>query len=60
VRDDENTIKTAKTGKVTAVVVVMSIFTKKRCNLQHAESGDKKFLARRWKVLISQRKIPAD
>jgi hypothetical protein len=30
---DEIAIKTAKTGKVTAVVTVMSIFSKKRCKL---------------------------
>jgi hypothetical protein len=31
--------KTAKTGKVTAVVAVMSIFKKKRCELQSANLG---------------------
>ncbi len=35
-------IETAKTGKVTAVVVVMSIFCKKRCSLQRANPGNKK------------------
>ncbi len=33
---DEIASKTAKTGKVTAVVVVMSIFKKKRCKLRSA------------------------
>jgi hypothetical protein len=33
---DQIAIKTAKTGKVTVVVAVMSIFSKKRCNLQSA------------------------
>jgi hypothetical protein len=35
-RADEITIKTAKTRRVTAVVVVMSIFSKKRCKSQSA------------------------
>jgi hypothetical protein len=35
-RADEIGIETAKTGKVTAVVVVMSIFSEKRCKLQSA------------------------
>jgi hypothetical protein len=33
---NEIAIETAKTGKVTAVVAVMSIFSKKRCKLQSA------------------------
>jgi hypothetical protein len=41
-RVDEIAIKTAKTGKVTAVVAVMSIFSKKRCNLRNAKSGNDK------------------
>ncbi len=41
-RADEITIKTTKTGKVTAVVKVMSIFSKKRCNSRSAKSGNKK------------------
>ncbi len=39
---DEITIKTAKTDKVTAVVVVMSIFSKKGCKLQSADLGNEK------------------
>ncbi len=41
-RADEITIKTAKTGKVTVVVALMSIFCKKKCNLRSANSRDKK------------------
>ncbi len=39
---DKIAIKTAKTGKVTAVVVVMSIFGNKRCQLQSANLGNEK------------------
>jgi hypothetical protein len=35
-------LKPQKTGKVTAVVTVMSIFGKKRCNLQNAKFGNEK------------------
>jgi hypothetical protein len=35
-RADEITIETAKTGIVTVVVAVMSIFSKKRCKSQSA------------------------
>jgi hypothetical protein len=35
-------IKTAKTGKVTAVVMVMSIFSKKRCKLRSADLRNEK------------------
>jgi hypothetical protein len=41
-RADEIAIKTTKTGKATAVVVMMSIFCKKICNLQSTNSGDEK------------------
>jgi hypothetical protein len=41
-RADEIAIGTAKTGKVTAVVMELSIFTKKRCNLWSAKSGNQK------------------
>jgi hypothetical protein len=41
-RADEIAIETAKTGKVTAVVAVMSIFSKKRCKLQNANLGNEK------------------
>jgi hypothetical protein len=41
-RADEIVINTTETGKVTAVHAVMSIFCKKKCNLQSANSGNKK------------------
>jgi hypothetical protein len=39
---DEIAIKTAKTGKVTVVVAVMSIFSRKRCKLRRAHLGDER------------------
>jgi hypothetical protein len=39
---DEIAIETATTGKVTAVVMVMSIFSKKRCKLRSANLGNEK------------------
>ncbi len=39
---DEIASETAKTGKVTAVVAVMSIFKKKRCKLQSANLRNKR------------------
>jgi hypothetical protein len=39
---DEIAIETAKTGKVNAVVAVMSIFSRKRCKLQSAHLGNEK------------------
>jgi hypothetical protein len=39
---DEIASKTAKTGKVTAVVAVMSIFKKKRCKLRSANLGNER------------------
>jgi hypothetical protein len=39
---DEIASKTAKTGKVTAVLVVMSIFKKKRRELRSANLGNKR------------------
>ncbi len=41
-RADEIVIQTAKTGKVNAIVMVMSIFSRKRCKLQSANLGNKK------------------
>jgi hypothetical protein len=41
-RANEIAIKTTKTGKVTAVVAVMSIFSKKRCNSRNAKSRNEK------------------
>ncbi len=39
---DQIASKTAKTGMVTAVVVVMSIFKKKRCELRSANLGNER------------------
>ncbi len=39
---DEIASKTAKTGKVTAVVMVMSIFSRKRCKLRSTNLGNEK------------------
>jgi hypothetical protein len=39
---DEIVIETAKTGKVTAVVAVMSIFSEKRCKLWSVNCGNEK------------------
>ncbi len=39
---DEIAIETAKTGKVTAVVAVISIFCRKRCKLRSANLGNEK------------------
>jgi hypothetical protein len=41
-RADEVAIGTAKTGKVTAVVTVVSIFSEKRCKLRSANHRDEK------------------
>ncbi len=57
---DEIASETAKTGKVTAVVAVMSIFKKKRCKLRSASLGNERFFAKRRKEPIFWRKIPAD
>jgi hypothetical protein len=39
---DQIAIETAKTGKVTAVVAVMSIFSRKKCKLRSANLGNEK------------------
>ncbi len=57
---DEIAIKTAKTSKVTAVVVVMSIFSKKDASCRALIAEMRSLLAKRQKVPISRRKIPAD
>jgi hypothetical protein len=41
-RADEIAIETAKTGKVTAMVAVMSMFSEKRCKLRSAYCGNEK------------------
>ncbi len=53
---DEIAIETAKTSKVTAVVTVISTFSKKKCKSQSANL----LLTKRRKVPISRGKIPAD
>jgi hypothetical protein len=57
---DQMGIETDKTGKVTAVVTVMSIFKKKdaNCGVLISEMGS--LLTKRQKKLIFWRKIPAD
>ncbi len=40
--DKKIAIETAKTGKVTVVVAVMSIFSRKRCKLRSANLGNEK------------------
>ncbi len=57
---DEIAIKTAKTRKVTAVVAVMSIFSRKRCELQSANLGNKKPSRQKAERANFRRKIPAD
>ncbi len=54
---DEITSETAKTGKVTVVVAVMSIFKKKRCKLRSANLGNE---TKRRKEPTFWRKIPTD
>jgi hypothetical protein len=39
-RADEIANETAKTGKVTVVVAVMSIYYRKKCKLQSANPGN--------------------
>jgi hypothetical protein len=57
---DQIVIETAKTEKVTAVVVVMSIFSRKNANCGALISEMRGFLAKRRKEPIFRRKIPAD
>ncbi len=57
---DQITSKTAKTGKVTVVVTVMSIFSKKNANCRALISEMRGLLAKRQKEPIFRRKIPAD
>jgi hypothetical protein len=49
---DEIASETAKTGKVTVVVAVMSIFKKKNANCGALVSEMRGLLAKRWKGLI--------
>jgi hypothetical protein len=57
---NEITIKTAKTGKVTAVVAVMRIFSKKRCKLQSPNRGNEKPYCQKAERADFWRKIPVD
>jgi hypothetical protein len=59
-RADEIAIDTTKTGKVTKVVAVMSIYCKKNAIRGELIPGTRSFLAKRRKMLISRRKIPTD
>jgi hypothetical protein len=59
-KSDEIASETAKTGKVTAVVAVMSIFKKKDVNCGALISEMRGLLAKRRKEPIFLRKIPAD
>jgi hypothetical protein len=57
---DEIASKTAKMGKVTAVVAVMSIFKKKDANCGALVLEMRGLLTKRWKEPIFRRKIPTD
>jgi hypothetical protein len=57
---DEIAKETAETGKVTAVVAVMSIFKRKDANYGALVSEMRGLLAKRQKEPIFCRKIPAD
>jgi hypothetical protein len=59
-RADEIAIKTAKTGKVTAVVAVMSISSKKNASCRVLIAEMRSLLAKGRKEPIFRRKIPAD
>jgi hypothetical protein len=59
-RAGEIAIETAETGKVTAVVVVMSIFFLISASCRALILGTSSLLANGQKVPISWRKIPAD
>jgi hypothetical protein len=57
---DEIAIETAKTGEVTAMVAVMSMFCEKDAIFKMLSPGMRSFLANRQKVPISQRNISAN
>ncbi len=59
-RADEVQIKTAKTGKLTVEVAVMSILVKKDTSCGVLIVGMRSLLAKIGKVPIFWRKIPAD
>jgi hypothetical protein len=57
---DEIASEAAKTGKMTAVVMVMSIFKKKICKLWSNNLGNEKPSCQRAEEPIFWRKIPAN
>jgi hypothetical protein len=57
---DEIAIKTAKTGKVTVVVAVMSILVEKDANCGALILEKRSLLAKRRKEPIFRKKIPTD
>ncbi len=58
---DEIASETAKTGKVTAVVAVMSIFKKTRCKLRSASLGNERPSCQKAeRANFYRRKIPVD
>ncbi len=59
-RADEIAIETAKTAKVTVGVAVMSIFSEKNASCGALITEMRSLLAKRRKVTIFWRKIPAD
>ncbi len=59
-RADEIAIKTAKTGKVTAVVAVVSFLVKKDASCGALIAEMRSLLTKRQKVPIFWRKLPAD
>ncbi len=59
-RADKIAIETAKTSKVTVVVAVMSIFSKKRYDLQNAKSGDAKPSCQKLENADFPKENPAD
>ncbi len=59
-RADEIAIETAKTGTVTAVIIVMSIILRRSVSQRVLILETRSLLAKIWKVPISQRKFPRD
>ncbi len=57
---DEIAIEISKTGKVNAVVAVVSIFSKNRCNLRSAKSGNEKPSCQKTESAHSPEGNPAD
>jgi hypothetical protein len=57
---DEIASETAKTGKVTAVVAVVSIFKKKRCKLRSVNLGNERPSHQKAERANIPEKIPTD